>query len=143
MQSFERTGLAPRRDAIGAELVSLSARHGLTTFEVLGHLIRIQALSAQADFARADEHATAVGRLAARHELPLVAVFTGWYGALRTAVTGPADSAEAAYRDAARLLDGAGMPGLEEGLLPLALLGLRVQDFAGGPTGPTTSRWSV
>lgn len=66
-------------------------------------------------------------RLAARHDRPLVAVFTDWYGALRLAASGsPYDIAAAAYRAAATRLDGAGMPGLERGLLPLALLGLRL-----------------
>ncbi|MEU0571989.1 BTAD domain-containing putative transcriptional regulator [Nonomuraea sp. NPDC005983] len=127
MQSFDRAGLAPRRDEIGAELVALSARHGLVGSEVLGHLIRLQACSALADFAAADRHATAADCLAARHELPLVGVFTQWYAALRLAETGSAAEAEAAYRDAAARLDGAGMPGLEHGLLPLALLCLRVR----------------
>ncbi|GLW13098.1 SARP family transcriptional regulator [Microtetraspora sp. NBRC 13810] len=128
MQSFQRAGLAPRRDEIGAELVALSARHGLAGFEVLGHLIRLQARSALADFGAADLHAAAADRLAERHELPLVSVFTRWYGALRLAATGAtAAEAEAAYRDAAAGLDGAGMPGLERGLLPLALLCLRVR----------------
>ncbi|MGP3924172.1 BTAD domain-containing putative transcriptional regulator [Streptomyces sp. 8N616] len=129
MQTFHRAGLAPRRDEIGVELVALSARHGLATSEVLGHLIRLQARSALADFPGADHHATAADRLAERHELPLVGVFTQWYAALRTAATGPAAAAEAeaAYRNAAARLDGAGMPGLEHGLLPLALLCLRVQ----------------
>ncbi|TMR03513.1 SARP family transcriptional regulator, partial [Nonomuraea turkmeniaca] len=45
MQSFSRAGLAGRRDGVGAELVALSARHGLVTFEVLGHLVRKQDLS--------------------------------------------------------------------------------------------------
>ncbi|MEU5024179.1 AfsR/SARP family transcriptional regulator [Streptomyces milbemycinicus] len=130
MQTFHRAGLAPRRDAIGAELIALSARHGLTTFEVLGHLIRLQARAALADFTGADRHASAADRLAERHELPLVGVFTQWYAALRLAATGPAaehGAAEAAYREAARRLDGAGMPGLERGLLPLALLCLRMR----------------
>ncbi|MDN3354752.1 BTAD domain-containing putative transcriptional regulator [Actinomadura sp. DC4] len=125
MQSFSRAGLASRRDGIGAELVALSARHGLVTYEVLGHLIRLQALGALADFPGADEHASAADRLAERHELPLVGVFTSWYRALRLADSPPA--AEAAYRVAAAGLAGAGMPGLERGLLPLALLCLRVR----------------
>lgn len=123
MQTFHRAGLAPRRDEIGAELVALSARHGLVTFEVLGHLIRLQARSALADFPAADGHAAAADRLAERHELPLVGVFAQWYRALRP----PAPETAAVYRDAAARLDGAGMPGLEHGLLPLALLCLRVQ----------------
>lgn len=127
MQTFDRAGLAPRRDEIGAELVTLSARHGLVTFEVLGHLIRIQARSALADFPAADRHASAADRLSERHELPLVGVFTQWYRALRLAETGRVSEAEAAYRDAAARLDGSGMPGLELGLLPLTLLCLRLR----------------
>ncbi|MFD3378553.1 MULTISPECIES: BTAD domain-containing putative transcriptional regulator [unclassified Streptomyces] len=126
MQSFTRAGLAPRRDAIGAELVELAARHGLVTYEVLGHLIRLQSRAALADFAAADTHAAAADRLAERHELPLVGVFTEWYGALRLSATGQQERAESAYRAAAARLHGAGMPGLERGLLPLALLCLRL-----------------
>ena len=131
MQSCTRAGLAPRRDAIGAELVALGTWHGLVNYEILGHLVRLQARSALADLTAADAHATAVDRLAERHERPLVAVFTAWYLALRqAAAVGPSteshDRAEDAYRSAAGLLDGAGMPGLERGLLPLALLGLRL-----------------
>lgn len=126
MQTFHRTGLAARRDAIGAELVALSARHGLATYEVLGHLIRLQARSALADFPGADTHAAAADLLAERHELPLVGVFTQWYAALRLAAAGQTPAAEAAYQEAAERLDGAGMPGLEHGLLPLAVLCLRL-----------------
>ncbi|WP_043668210.1 AfsR/SARP family transcriptional regulator [Streptomyces xylophagus] len=129
MQTFHRAGLAPQRDEIGAELIALSARYGLFTYEVLGHLVRLQSRSALADFTGAEAHATAADRLADRHELPLVGVFTHWYRALRLAETGRAQVAEveAAYRDAARRLDGAGMPGLERGLLPLGLLCVRLR----------------
>ncbi|MDL4815811.1 AfsR/SARP family transcriptional regulator [Actinomadura opuntiae] len=128
MQSCTRAGLAARRDAIGAELVGLSARHGLVAFEILGHLVRVQARGALADFPAADDHAAQVGRLAERHERPLVDVFTRWYAALRSAASGRASVAEmeAAYRAAAGTLDGAGMPGLSTGLLPLALLSARM-----------------
>ncbi|MEU1801157.1 BTAD domain-containing putative transcriptional regulator [Streptomyces sp. NPDC019937] len=126
MQSCTRAGLAPRRDAIGAELIAVAARHGLVTYEVLGHLVRLQARGALGDFPAADGHAAAADRLAARHELPLVGVFTEWYGALRLATAGRAARAEAAYRAAAGRLEGAGMPGVERGLLPLALLCLRL-----------------
>ena len=114
MQTCDRAGLAPDRDAIGAELITLSQRHELTTYEVLGHLIRLQSACARADHAAADHHAAAADALAVSHELPLVAVFTRWYAALRE------DTAES-YRAAATLLDTVGMPGLQEGLLPLAL----------------------
>jgi DNA-binding SARP family transcriptional activator len=120
MQTFYRAGLATERDAIGAELVTLSQRHNLFTYEVLGHLIRLQSACARADHAAADEHAAAADELAGRHELPLVAVFTRWYDALR-------EDTPASYRAAAKLLDGAGMPGLSDGLLPLALAGYAVR----------------
>jgi DNA-binding SARP family transcriptional activator len=136
LQTFHRTGLAPERDRIGTELITLAVRHGLITTEVLGHLIRLQSRSALADFPAADRHAAAADALAARHELPLVGVFTRWYRALRLAVTsGVPDPAERAYRDAADGLAGAGMPGLERGLLALALLGLRVQHRRPAPAG--------
>ncbi|MBG0564565.1 AfsR/SARP family transcriptional regulator [Actinoplanes aureus] len=129
MQSFGRIGQSGRRDAIGAELVALASRHALVTAEVLGHLIRMQARSAVAGFAEADRHAAAADALAARHSLPLVGVFTDWYRALRTDVArdARAEQAEQAYRAAAARLDRAGMPGMRAGLLPLALLGMRVQ----------------
>ena len=129
MQTFHRAGLAPQRDEIGAELVALSARHGLVTYEVLGHLVRLQSRSALADFTGADTHARAADCLADRHELPLVGVFTTWYRVLRLTATGSPHPAEVAtaYQDAALRLDGAGMPGLERGLLPLALLCLRLR----------------
>jgi len=124
MQTFQRAGLAARRDDLGAELIGLGAAHDLVTYEVLGHLIRIQSLSALGDFAQADQHATAVDLLAVRRELPLVGVFTQWYRVLRLAAQGRTSAAdlEAAYREAAKSLDGAGMPGLQNGLLPLALM---------------------
>jgi DNA-binding SARP family transcriptional activator len=128
MQTFHRAGLAPERDLIGAELVDLATRHGLPAFEILGHLVRLQSRSALADFTGADEHAEAADRLGERHRRPLVGVFTGWYRAMRLAASGsPFEDAEAAYRAAAARLDGAGMPGVERGLLPLALLCLSVR----------------
>jgi hypothetical protein len=51
----------------------------------------------------------------------LVGVFTRWYGVLR-------DPGEAAYREVAKLLDGAGMPGVQRGLLPLAVLTVRLRE---------------
>lgn len=140
MQTFRRAGLSGHRDRIGAEIVSLAARHSLVTYEVLGHLIRMQSRCAVSDFAAADRHASAADALSDRHELPLVSVFTTWYRALRTAMTAPADTAEAAYREAATSLTGAGMPGLESGLLPLALLCLSVSRGA-TPTVASDADW--
>jgi DNA-binding SARP family transcriptional activator len=128
MQTFDRAGLAPERERIGAELVALAVRHDLPAFEILGHLVRLQARSALAAFAEADGHAEAADRLAERHGRPLVGVFTDWYRAMRLAASGaPLDDASAAYRAAAARLDGTGMAGVERGLLPLALLCLSVQ----------------
>ncbi|MCW3839064.1 AAA family ATPase [Micromonospora yasonensis] len=126
MHTFWRTGLAPERARIGVELVDLAARHHLLTFEVLGHLIALQAHCAYADLAAADAHAAAADRLAERYDLPLVGVFTAWYAALREAVQGRRAEAEAAYRAAAGRLDGGQMPGMAPGLLPFALLCLRL-----------------
>ncbi|RZU74490.1 transcriptional regulator [Micromonospora kangleipakensis] len=126
MHSFRRTGLAAERARLGAELVDLAARHDLVTFEVLGHLIGLQARCGLGDLAAADGHAHAADRLAERYELPLVGVFTRWYAALRAAVDGDRVGAETAYRAADARLADSGMPGMAHGLLPLALLGLRL-----------------
>jgi hypothetical protein len=120
MQSFERAGLARERAAIGAELVELAGRHALVTFEVLGHLILVQACAARADFAAADRHATAADRLGVDYEIPLVSVLTEWYRTLRAAVAG--EPVEAAYGAAATRLAGTGMTGMSDGILGLALL---------------------
>ncbi|MEU8399390.1 BTAD domain-containing putative transcriptional regulator [Nonomuraea sp. NPDC048892] len=129
MQSFHRAGLAPERAAIGSALLRLSAGDdGMVPFEVLGRLVLLQASTALADLEAADRHAEAADRLAERHDLPLVGVFTTWYAALRLAVEGRTDEARTAYRTAAARLGGTGMPGVEDGILPLALLCLEVAD---------------
>ncbi|MCK2239145.1 MULTISPECIES: BTAD domain-containing putative transcriptional regulator [unclassified Crossiella] len=127
LHTFDHAGQSPERAALGHELLKLATQHGLITFEVLAHLILIQANSAQADFATADQHATAVDQLAEGHQLPLVAVFTEFYAALRHSAASRFTAAEATYRAAATRLDTAGMPGLSHGLLPLALLSLDFQ----------------
>ena len=134
MHAFGRTGLAAERARIGAELVEVAGGHDLVTFEVLGHLVAMQAHAALAGLSTADAHARAADDLAARYELPLVGVFTAWYSGLRLAVEGRRGEAEAAYRAAQAKLAAGGMPGMERGLLPLALLSLRE---------PTTVEWST
>jgi hypothetical protein len=69
---------------------------------VLGHLIRVQTQSALDDLDTAGKHADAADELAARHEIPLVAVFTDCFRAMRRNDRRVAES----------LVDRAGMPGL-------------------------------
>ncbi|MFE6887702.1 BTAD domain-containing putative transcriptional regulator [Streptomyces sp. NPDC057694] len=142
LQSFTRPGLAARRDAIGVELVAVSGRHALPAFEILGRLVRLQSASARGDLAAAAEHAGAAEQLATAHESLLVPVLTAWFRARVTAARsaepdGPsAAAAAAAYRAADDDLAEAGMPGLHRGLLPLALLGLRLLHGRPAPTDP-------
>ena len=131
MHAFHSVGLADARAGSALELVELAARHHLVTFEVLGHLVLVQANCALADRPAADAHARAADRLAERYELPLVGVFTRWYAALRLALDGDSAAAAQAYRSAAERLPADGMPGLTQGLLPLAVLGLRLADTIG------------
>ena len=109
---------------------------------MLGHLVLVQARCALADRPAADAHARAADRLAERYELPLVGVFTGWYAALRLALDGDSDAAARAYRVGGRSVSAGGMPGLTDGLLPLALLGLRLADTVGADR-PTTGPGGV
>jgi DNA-binding SARP family transcriptional activator len=136
MQTFHRAGLAPERARVGRELVALAASQ--PTFEVLGHLILVQANAALADLAGADEHAAAADRLAERHGLPVVGVFTDFYRALRLTATGRTAEAETAYRVVAARLPDTGMSGVEQGILPLALLSLGVAVDGSGPYEPWT-----
>lgn len=114
----------------------MAAGHELVTFEVLGHLICVQAHSALGDPATADTHAAAADRLAERYDLPLVGVLTQWYAALRLALDGRAAEAAAAYRAAQVTLAGSGMPGMADGLLALALLALDADGWPDGDFGP-------
>ncbi|MGV2916214.1 SARP family transcriptional regulator, partial [Streptomyces alfalfae] len=142
LQSFARPGLAGERDAVGAELVALAARHEVPTFGILGRLARLQSASALGRLTAGEAHAVAAEELAAAHESPLVAVLTAWFRArvlaARSAEPGGPSPAEAAaaYRAADASLAEAGMPGLHRGLLPLALLGLRLLHGRPAPTGP-------
>jgi DNA-binding SARP family transcriptional activator len=145
LHAFHRAGLAAERGRIGVELLDLAHRNGLVTFEVLAHLVLVGSSAALADLATADRHATAADDLAARHELPVVGVFTAWYAALRLAITGRTAEAATAYRAAAARLTGTGMSGLEHGLLPLALLSVGVREPGAdwGPHEPWTRDHSI
>jgi DNA-binding SARP family transcriptional activator len=136
MHTFGRTGLARERAAIGAELVAVAAEHELVTFEVLGHLVLVQAHSALGEAGAADAHAEAADRLAERYDLPLVGVLTQWYAALRLALGSRTAEAEAGYRAAHLRLSASGMPGMADGLLGLALLSLDADGWQGADFGP-------
>ncbi|MEU2466648.1 AfsR/SARP family transcriptional regulator [Streptomyces sp. NPDC012486] len=142
LQSFTRPGLAARRDETGAELLTVACHHGLPAFAILGHLVRLQSASALGELGTAAEHAAAAEALAAAHESPLVPVLTAWFRARVTTARstepgGPtAATAAAAYRAADGDLATSGMPGLHRGLLPLALLGLRLLHGRPAPTDP-------
>jgi DNA-binding SARP family transcriptional activator len=140
VQSFQRPGRTGERDVIADELIDLSSRHDLPMFEILGHLIKIQVGAARGDNETARQHVVAAGRLAAMHETPLVDVLTAAFRTMQLAErpADPDDPAEVAhaYRAVAADLAGAGMPGVEAGMLPLALLSLRMRHRRPAPTDP-------
>ncbi|MET9629947.1 BTAD domain-containing putative transcriptional regulator [Lentzea sp. NPDC006480] len=113
MQSFQRPGQSAERGVIGSELIEVSARHDLPAYEILGHLVALQACSAVGDFAAAERHVLVAEQLAETHEAPLVRVFTNGFRLMRA-------PDEAGYR----ALDLSSMPGVEAGFLPLALLSM-------------------
>ncbi|MGW1557887.1 AfsR/SARP family transcriptional regulator [Streptomyces sp. NPDC002144] len=137
VQSFQRPGRTAERDAIGGELIDVATRHDLPLFEILGRLIRIQVCAARGDAETAHHHVVTVERLADRHETPLVHVLTAGFRTMLLAArsSDPAEVAHA-YRGLAADLAGAGMPGVEAGLFPLALLSVRIRHRRPAPTDP-------
>lgn len=143
LQSFQLIGGWPQRAGIGCELVELGTRHDLSTYQLLGHLISLQAAAATGDVATADQHAARADQLAGYHGRDLVGVFTTWYRALRTVLAGEQRQVvEAAYERAIATLPGCGMPGVARGLEPLTRLCLRLRHgqplLAEADFGPNT-----
>ncbi|MFH9467849.1 BTAD domain-containing putative transcriptional regulator [Streptomyces clavifer] len=145
MQSFGRCGNCTGRETTGRELIRLSGDHGLPGHEVLGRLVRLQALAGLGDLDAAEKEAEATDRLAARSERPLAGVFTSWFRALRTCETEGWATARPLYARALESTADCGMPGLARGAHALVALVpvMRADgalpspdDFAGLDTGP-------
>ncbi|MFI1927852.1 MULTISPECIES: AfsR/SARP family transcriptional regulator [unclassified Streptomyces] len=122
MQSFARCGSAARRDALGGELTRLAVDHQLPGHEVLGRIVRLQALAGLGDCAEADAEADEIDRLAHRNERPLAAVFTSWYRALRTCEAEGWAAARPRYTQVLAETADCGMPGLTWGAAALVAL---------------------
>ncbi|MFE6710664.1 BTAD domain-containing putative transcriptional regulator [Streptomyces sp. NPDC057695] len=122
MQSFASCGSAAQRASLGSELTRLAADHQLAGHEILGRIIRLQALAGLGRFPQADAEAETIDRLAQRNERPLARVFTTWYRALRTCETEGWQAARALYTQALEDSAGCGMPGLTEGAAALVAL---------------------
>ncbi|WP_455568823.1 regulator [Streptomyces galbus] len=122
MQSFTTCGAAVSRDALGAEITALAVEHQLPSHEVLGRIVRLQALCALGDLAAADEQAEDIDRLARRNERPLAGVFTAWYRALRVCETDGWTAARPRYLELLARTADTGMPGLTKGAAALVAL---------------------
>lgn len=79
MQTFDTSGYALRREAIGSESLAIALEAELPTFEIQGRLIRMQALCALNDVAAASQEADSIDKLAARFDRPLASLFTAWF----------------------------------------------------------------
>ncbi|WP_437045506.1 BTAD domain-containing putative transcriptional regulator [Streptomyces sp. enrichment culture] len=122
MQAFADCGSAARRNALGSELTQLSVDHQLPGHEVLGRIVRLQALAGLGDFTGADTEAEEIDRLAHRNERPLAGVFTAWYRALRTCETEGRPAARRRYAHVLAETADCGMPGLTRGAAALVTL---------------------
>ncbi|MGW2304931.1 BTAD domain-containing putative transcriptional regulator [Streptomyces sp. NPDC001809] len=122
MQSFASCGSAAQRASLGSELTRVAADHQLAGHEILGRIIRLQALAGLGRFPEADAEAETIDRLAQRNERPLARVFTTWYRALRTSETEGWEAAHALYTQALEDSADCGMPGLTEGAAALVAL---------------------
>lgn len=79
LQNFETAGQAKSRETLGAEIIALAVAAELSTFEIEGRLIRMQALCALDNLSEAAKEADRIDALAARFARPLASVFTGWF----------------------------------------------------------------
>ncbi|WP_329298023.1 winged helix-turn-helix domain-containing protein [Streptomyces sp. NBC_00659] len=122
MQSFAGCGSARRRDVLGGELTRLAVVHQLPGHEVLGRIVRLQALAGLGDLAEADTEAEEIDRLAHRNERPLAKVFTSWYRALRTCEAEGWTAARPRYTQVLAQTADCGMPGLTRGAGALVAL---------------------
>ncbi|KQX65436.1 AfsR/SARP family transcriptional regulator [Streptomyces sp. Root1310] len=144
MQSFADCGSAARRDALGTELTRLAVDHQLPGHEVLGRIVRLQALAGLSHFTEADAEAREIDRLADRNERPLAGVFTAWYRALRLCETDGWEAARPRYARVLAETADCGMPGLTRGAAALVALVPVMRgdtlpdpgDFAGLDPGP-------
>ncbi|MFD6530332.1 BTAD domain-containing putative transcriptional regulator [Streptomyces sp. NPDC060184] len=122
MQSFAACGSAARRDVLGTELTRLAVDHQLPGHEVLGRIVRLQALAGRGDLVEADGEAEEIDRLAHRNERPLAGVFTAWYRALRGCETEGWPAARHRYARVLAETAECGMPGLTRGAPALVAL---------------------
>ncbi|WP_409467290.1 BTAD domain-containing putative transcriptional regulator [Streptomyces sp. HC307] len=145
MQSFGHCGNCAGRESTGRELIRLSADHQLPGHEILGRLVRLQALAGLGDLDTAEAEAEETDRLAVRYERPLAGVFTSWFRALQTCETDGWAAARPLYTRALETTADSGMPGLAHGAAALvALVPVmraddalpRPDDFAGLDAGP-------
>jgi hypothetical protein len=114
--------------------MALAVEHQLPSHEVLGRIIRLQALCALGDLAAADEQAEETDRLARRNERPLAGVLTAWYRARRVCETDGWTAARPYYLDLLARTADAGMPGLTQNAAALVALVLAMR--VGGLPNP-------
>ncbi|WGP08678.1 BTAD domain-containing putative transcriptional regulator [Streptomyces sp. SH5] len=144
MQGFAACGSAARRDALGTELTRLAVDHQLPGHEVLGRIVRLQALAGLGRCAEADAEAEEIDQLADRNERPLAGVFTAWYRALHLCETGGWPAARPRYTRVLAETADCGMSGLTSGAAALVELIPVMRgdalpdpaDFAGLDPGP-------
>ncbi|MFJ7965342.1 hypothetical protein [Streptomyces sp. NPDC096324] len=144
MRSFADCGSAATGDVLGGELTRLAVEHQMPGHDVLGRIVRLQALAGLGELAAADSEAEEIDRLAYRNERPLAGAFTAWYRALRTRETDGWPTARSPYAHVLAETAGCGMPGLVQGAAALVALvpvmrgdaPLDPQDFAHLDAGP-------
>ena len=113
VHTFETTGQARSREVLGSAIIHTATDAELPTFEIVGRLIRMQALCALDDMTAASSEADLVDALAANLDRPLASVFTAWF---RWTFAGGAPPPA-----------GTEMPGFRTGLTELAELTVAVR----------------
>lgn len=121
LQSCGTTGLADVRELLGSEIIGIAVGSELSTFEIAGRLIRMQALCALDDIRNASVEADLVDGIAARFDRPLASVFTAWF---RYTFTGGPPAP-----------DGDEMPGFRTGLTAMSALTTALRNDTALPRG--------
>ncbi|GAB4586781.1 BTAD domain-containing putative transcriptional regulator [Nocardia sp. IFM 10818] len=128
---YHTADLLDEQHRVAEEILTLATAHGLGLYQVLGHLLLQQVMSARLDPAAADHWAQGT-RLAEDMDLPLLGKIGDWGKCMRHTITGRFAAAESAYLETAARIRGGSTFG---GEVATAWVGIYTIRYAQGRLG--------